>query len=266
MLSKGHRGSSWVVDLWLDKITSVVDACQRSSILCQFQGEYEGSFRILTSVRILDEAIDVPRCYSVFITSVGERSSDIRFFQQMQRSGTPNASNLNKQNNTFLWADGWEQCVTAFNYLRECDPVFHQKIRHAHVEYDFKETRSQYVERDKMTNLDFLMWVNKIECESVDDRMNHKARLLIEYVKKEKCVPSKLAEYQGVKIGIFWTKIKSSGPNHALYKSTLVSIRLLREDMERYLLDREAKISPEDKASTSKRRNVSRLNWQNTKV
>ncbi len=106
-------------------------------------------------MRILDEAIDVPWCDSVFITSVGESSSDIRFFQRMQRSGTPDASNPNKRNNIFLWAEGWEQCVTAFTYLRECDPTFHSKVRHAQVEYDYKGTRSQYVERDKTTKFKF---------------------------------------------------------------------------------------------------------------
>ena len=55
-----------------------------------------------------------------------------------------------------------------------------------------------------MTNLKFLMWVNKIDCKSVNDRMNQNARLLIEYVKKEKCVPSRLVEYKDVKIGSFW--------------------------------------------------------------
>ncbi len=230
-----------IEDIWVGKITSIVDAQQRTLLLSQFQGGSKDSFRVLTSVRILDEAIDVPRCDSVFITSVGERSSDIRFFQRMQRSGTPDASNPNKRNNVFLWADGWEQCVTVFNSLRECDPVFHQKIRHTHVEYDFNGTRRQYVERDKTTNLKFLMWVNKIDCESVNDRMNQKARLLIKYVEKEKCVPSKSVEYKDTKIGQLWNKAKENGPNHNLYKSTLVSNRLLREDMERYLSDRETK-------------------------
>jgi hypothetical protein len=165
----------------------------------------------------------------------------------MQRSGTPDARNPNKRNNIFLWADGWEQCVIAFNYLPECDPTFHSKVRHAQVEYDYKGTRSLYVERDKMTNLKFLMWVNKIDCELVNDRMNQNARLLIEYVKKEKCVPSRSVEYKDVKIGRLWQKMKTNGPNHDLYKSTLASIALLHKDMERYLSDRETKISPEDK-------------------
>ncbi len=69
-----------------------------------------------------------------------------------------------------------------------------------------------------------------------------KARLLTEYVKKEKCVPLPRVEYQGLKIGRWWYNMKNySGPNHALYKSTLISITLLREDMERYLSNRDTK-------------------------
>ena len=109
---------------WFGKITSDVDGHQRRSLLKEFQYGNKGGFRILTSVRILDEAVDVPKCDSVFITSVGKRSSDIRFFQCVQRSGTPDPQNPHKRNHVFLLAEGWESCTQAFAYLRECDPYF----------------------------------------------------------------------------------------------------------------------------------------------
>ncbi len=123
--------------LWTDKIDSDVSYKNRDKIIDDFQHLHSDDvFHILTSVRILDEAVDIPRCDSVFITHIGERSSDIRMVQRSQRSSTKDKNNTNKHNNIILWADGWEKCVNSLDLLRETDPDFHKKIKIATCNYD----------------------------------------------------------------------------------------------------------------------------------
>ncbi len=123
--------------LWTDKIDSDVSYKNRDKIIDDFQNlNSDDVFHILTSVRILDEAVDIPRCDSVFIAQVGEKSSDIRMVQRSQRSSTKDSHNISKHNNIILWADGWEKCVNSLDLLRESDPEFHKKIKVAACNYD----------------------------------------------------------------------------------------------------------------------------------
>jgi len=117
------------LDVWTGKIDANVPAAKRKTLLEEFQNGPDSRYSVLTSVRILDEAIDVPRCDCVFITSVGEHSSDIRMVQRGMRSATLDPENPLKRSAILLWADGWESCASALDLLRESDPEFHKKIR-----------------------------------------------------------------------------------------------------------------------------------------
>lgn len=122
--------------IWTGKIDSTISKIKRKEILESFQKGQDEVYHILTSVRILDEAVDVPRCDSVFISNVGEKSSDIRMMQRSQRSSTNDPKNPSKHNNIILWADGWEKCIATLDLLREADPTFNKKIRIADSNYD----------------------------------------------------------------------------------------------------------------------------------
>ena len=117
------------ITIWTNKIDSTVTAAERTKRLQDFQSDLDTQFYLLTSVRILDEAVDIPRCDSVFVTSVGERSSDIRMMQRAMRGSTVDPSNPSKRNQIILWANGWEKCVGSLELIREADPEFHKKIR-----------------------------------------------------------------------------------------------------------------------------------------
>jgi superfamily II DNA or RNA helicase len=124
-------------DVWTDKIDSTVSHKKREEVLEDFQhGHPDTTFHILTSVRILDEAVDIPRCDSEFIAHVGERSSDIRMLQRSQRGSTLDSKNPSKVNNVILWADGWEKCIDSLELLKETDPEFHKKLRVCNANYD----------------------------------------------------------------------------------------------------------------------------------
>jgi len=89
--------------VWCEKIDNNVISKERTIILDEFQNNKDNDFYIIVSVRILDEAIDIPKCDSEFITHVGEQSSDIRTVQRLQRGGRLDPENPMKKNNLFIW-------------------------------------------------------------------------------------------------------------------------------------------------------------------
>lgn len=106
------------LSIWTGIIDSDVQAKKRKEILTEFQNGANDIYNILTSVRILDDSVDIPKCDSVFITVIGEQSSDIRMMQRSQRSSTLDSTNPAKHNNIFLWADGWEKCIQVFGIIK----------------------------------------------------------------------------------------------------------------------------------------------------
>lgn len=124
------------LDIWVDKIDANVTSTKRKDILKTFQEGNMSKIKLISSVRILDEAIDIPLCDSVFITNVGEKSSDIRMMQRSQRCSTKVDEYPGKINNIFLWASGWEKCIASLELLREADPKFFKKVRIADANYD----------------------------------------------------------------------------------------------------------------------------------
>ena len=91
---------------------------------------------VIASVRILDEAVDIPRCDSEFIAHVGDRASDIRTVQRLQRGGRLDQTNPSKRNNLFLWTEEWSRAVNALTLMRQEDPLFHKKLRALSASYD----------------------------------------------------------------------------------------------------------------------------------
>jgi superfamily II DNA or RNA helicase len=154
--------------LWSDKIDATISKKKRKEILKEFEEKDFATFCILSSVRILDEAIDIPKCDSVFITTVGERSSDIRMMQRSQRSSTLDSNNPSKRNNIILWAEGWEHCVESLNLLRESDPEFHKKVRIADGNYS-SNSDTKRIELVNSELEEFIRW-NTMKCISLDEK------------------------------------------------------------------------------------------------
>jgi len=222
------------LSVWTKKVTSSVSHGKRMEILRTFQEEdKDGLFRILTSVRILDEAVDLPKCDSVFISSVGEQSSDIRFFQRCQRSSTLDPHHPMKRNNIFLWADGWETCVNALQILRESDPTFHKKLRCMNTKYDGGETVDR-IAREKQETDTVRTW-SMAKCITLEERMKEKGLRLIAWAEEHGRVPKQSEEY-----GTFWNSIKQ-GKSVIIYESILSTHSILRADYENTQEKREEK-------------------------
>ena len=123
--------------LWSAQMDYTVGAARRSEILRAFQADSEEhDLFVIASVRILDEAVDIPRCDSEFITYVGDRVSDIRTVQRLQRGGRLDPMNPSKRNNLFVWTDEWSRAVNSLTLMRQEDPMFYKKLRTMSANYD----------------------------------------------------------------------------------------------------------------------------------
>ena len=236
------------LEVWTGKIDSSVGMADRKAILTQFSEGSNDIFRVLTSVRILDEAVDIPACDSVFITAVGEHSSDIRFFQRAQRSSTLDPKRPEKRNNIFLWAEGWEKCVGALQLLRDADPTFHKKLRVADSDYDadMSVARTEAERRETVAKQteDVRKWY-EVKCVTVEERMMEKVALTLKYAEEHGRVPPSktvvsLNDGRVAKIGVFWNNMKQ-GRNRELYLQHFQPIPLFREDYERLQAVKEEK-------------------------
>ena len=122
---------------WIAQMDYTVGASRRSEMLRAFQADSEEhDLFVIASVRILDEAVDIPRCDSEFITYVGDRASDIRTVQRLQRGGRLDPTNPSKRNNLFIWTEEWSRAVNSLTLMRQEDPLFHKKLRTLSVNYD----------------------------------------------------------------------------------------------------------------------------------
>jgi superfamily II DNA or RNA helicase len=126
------------LDLWTSNITSDITKNKRNEILKEFQsGSTNNKLYILNSVRILDEAIDIVKADSVFLSNVSDKSSEIRTVQRSMRSCRLDKENPNKINNIFMWSDDLETSKNVLNLLKEMDSqYFHTKIRIIDLDYD----------------------------------------------------------------------------------------------------------------------------------
>ena len=165
-------------------ITSDTSVSKRNEIIRSFQQFDEGSdidieIKIIVSVRILDEAINIPVCDSEFM-SVGDTSSDGRTMQRVMRGARILSDNPNKINNVFLWCNEWSKAIDALTLFKQQDVKFHKKIACMRIDYD---TQHKPVQRQKVVEQsESLMKYFDIKCMSLEDLWNIKLEKLKAFI------------------------------------------------------------------------------------
>jgi len=176
------------LSLWCEKINTTVSCVKRREIMDGFQTARTHDLYIITSVRILDEAVDIPACDSEFITYVGDRSSDIRTVQRLQRGGRLNPEQPFKKNHLFIWAADMAPAINTLTWLREADVNFHKKIRLMNGNYDGTERAEIKEEEGKQT---IAMTQNlSVTCMTIKERWELRRRLWIAQYEKQGRTPS----------------------------------------------------------------------------
>lgn len=118
------------------RFTNDLNAAQRMVALEAFQDTESSTLYFLVAVRILDEAIDIPVCDSVFFTQVSNNSEGAtRMVQRMSRATRPWAPNPHKIARVFLWMpDVTHEVPKCFALLKQVDPVFSTKFQASRVD------------------------------------------------------------------------------------------------------------------------------------
>jgi len=133
----------------IEKIISDTKKEERMSILSNFEEEsLEEEIKIILSVRILDEGINLIKCDSVYLTNLGDHSNDVRTIQRFLRANRKDPKNKNKKANIFIWCEDNNISLNVFQMLKNNDINFNKKIKIIDNNYD-----TYYRENNKLSSL-----------------------------------------------------------------------------------------------------------------
>jgi superfamily II DNA or RNA helicase len=179
---------------WTGEISSNIGSKQRQQTLIDFQKDEEriDTIKFLSSVRILDEGIDIIKCDSVFITKIGDYTSDIKTVQRICRANRLDKNNKNKVASCFLWCDDLNKSISALQLLKENDIDFIKKIHIINCNYDKQNEEKEVIKEKNKKLVEFI----NIKCMSLNEIWQMKYDLLIEYVKKYNKIPTAKEKYK----------------------------------------------------------------------
>jgi superfamily II DNA or RNA helicase len=167
-ISRNYHG----IQCWSNSITANTNITNRNEILNNFQNN-EAKISILSSVRILNEGVNIVKCDSVFITKVND--NEIVAVQRMCRANRKDRENPCKIANCFIWADDLDKTVEMLQFLKTNDESrFYNKIVARNGNYerkgeateikkdiDYTKTLKEYISVRSMNYED--IWKMKLE-------------------------------------------------------------------------------------------------------
>jgi superfamily II DNA or RNA helicase len=229
--------------MWTEVIHANVSTKDRKSILKTFQNDTEFKFHVLCSVRILDEAIDLPKCDSQFIANIGD--NPIRTVQRLGRGLRLDATNSSKHNSMFIWCEDSDNALSALSLLKHSDPEFHKKIRVLQTDYD-TAGNSEIQRRVNELSKEVQRMV-ATKCLSIDEIWEFKRGECCAFVEKEGRLPLKLKNCKNngeQKLGS-WIKTQKQ----SYRKKTLSSVSLERLESVPFWMWSKVKLNMEEKVN-----------------
>ena len=181
------------IEPWVGTIDCKVGAEDRNRRLKEFESNEDFNKYVMLSVRVLNEAIDIPRCDSVFITNVGEQTSDIGVMQRVCRGTRLDKTNERKICHAFLWTTDKSEAIAALHFMRQADADFHKKIRYMSPHYD--EQGVEQEAKDKKAADEMIEFVLRIR--SWMDVWDMKCSALENFCREHKRLPTKKDGYLG---------------------------------------------------------------------
>jgi superfamily II DNA or RNA helicase len=130
---------------WCETITDDVPSKKRQEYMAEFQQDFpedaKWGLKVLTSVRILDEGVDLKKCDSIFMADVSSTVKEttwIRAVQRMFRAGRKDPMNPTKVARMYMWTHGCDDASLGqlLWTLRTSDPDVFSKVRYEHLDFD----------------------------------------------------------------------------------------------------------------------------------
>jgi hypothetical protein len=224
-------------NIYIGIITSNVLKKERHDILNYFENNNEIELiKIILSIRILDEGINLVKCDSVYLTYFGEEMNDIRTTQRFLRANRKDITNPNKKANIFIWCEDTNICLNAFQMLKNNDINFNKKIIVRDNNYE-----TYYIDEQnkKLTNINKYDINNEcikeinIKCLTDDEIWELKKNILFEYCNIKKNIPLDNIIYKNYKIGSWYNsqKIKILNNDNKIIFEKLIENIYVKEDL-----------------------------------
>jgi len=125
-------------DVYINKITCNNSYSSRNKILDEFNNSNKIS--LLLSVHILDEAIDIPSCNSIYMTYVS--SSKVKNIQRMSRAMRYRNKKIAK---IFLFCNEMEECLDYISSIKEYDINFNTKINYLSISNKYTNIKERII-------------------------------------------------------------------------------------------------------------------------
>ena len=179
------------IDPFTGVITAETPTAERSAVLAAFESS-EARIAVVTSVRILNEGIDVPECDSVLFLS--STTDPITAVQRMCRANRVVWWNPNKKSRVFVFSEK-EKMVETMASLHHNDPNFGSRMRMVSVDYDAKHTKR--VTEAISRQLPALVAQVRVRCVTVEQRWYERLESLRDFMVAHGRRPSTGAEDNG---------------------------------------------------------------------
>ncbi len=169
---------------WSERINKDISDKERVRILQEFESEKERSdtIHILSSVRILDEGVDIVKCDSVFICGGNGSGNEIRTLQRMCRANRLDKKNINKIAHCFMWCNEWNESLVLLNNVKELDSEFNKKVSIMGIDYN--NNCNKIVKEKLKYESDKIKEYIKIKCMNVGDKQMERAIQIVKRAKK----------------------------------------------------------------------------------
>ncbi len=169
---------------WCERINKDTSDKERVRVLQEFESEKERSdtIHILSSVRILDEGVDIVKCDSVFICGGNGSGNEIRTLQRMCRANRLDKSNKNKMAHCFMWCNEWNESFVLLNNVKELDSEFNKKV--SIIGIDYNNNCNQNVKEKLEYESDKIKEYIKIKCMNIGDKQMERAIQIVNRAKK----------------------------------------------------------------------------------
>lgn len=215
-------------------ITCEVKKEERINIINEFQkDEEEEIIKIILSIRILDEGIDIPKCDSIFITYIGDPYNDIRNIQRICRANRIDNTNINKVSSVFIWCDNIDKSLNTLKLFRDNDIDFHKKIK---IKYNSYEPKNENIEENvKKSNHMLLEYIN-IHCLNEEELFEIRKQQLFRFCNEyERCIKEK-ESFEEYKLGKWYSeqKLQIKNCNKNIY-NILIKNDYVKKDIDKYL-------------------------------
>jgi superfamily II DNA or RNA helicase len=195
---------------------------ERQAMLHAFgSSSHYDRIRIIANVRILNEAVDIVPCDSVFISKVGDSTNDITTVQRLGRALRKDIHNPCKVAALFLWCDDYNDTLKSLQLLKQEDIEFHSKVRLLNGCYDnTSKDRASVEEKEKK----FTRFV-EVKCLTLDEMWEtRRQRWICEYEKKGKTPSEKSKDPDEKRAGQWQANMRQKYKNNTLPPDLLALI------------------------------------------